>query len=70
MKTFVQYRKAVLAALAPFGKTETEQQSVDGYKEYLACVEILGDGEIVAEPDETGEVRVYVKAGAITASAA
>ena len=61
MKTFAEYKREVAAALAPYGLSETGDDLLEGYREYQSCVEIMGEGDITAEPDDDGQIRVYVR---------
>jgi hypothetical protein len=66
IKTLSEYREAVQNALAPFGLSESEDDILSGYEDYISCAEILGDGDVIAERDDDGDVRVYVRAAKTT----
>jgi hypothetical protein len=57
-----EYHSAVKAALRHAGLPISYQTEAPEYASYLACADLVGDGEIVAERSPEGRVRILVYA--------
>jgi hypothetical protein len=60
VRSFDEYRDAVAKALAPYGLRETEEQSRKSYQDYLSSIDVVGDGDLIAERNHDGEVRIFL----------
>ena len=60
--TFLQYKAAVEAALGPLGRSLNDFTLTNGYEDYLACLDVLGEAKITAQLTPAGAVRIFLEA--------
>jgi hypothetical protein len=62
IKSKNEYHNAVKAALRAAGLPASFESEAPEYESYLACADLIGDGEVVAERSSEGRVRILVSA--------
>lgn len=68
IKSELEYMEAVRTALRKAGLPLTHASNAPNYDHYVACAEVIGDGDVVAQRAADGKIRILVRAKASAAA--